>query len=171
MAIDFSSGGSQVRPAITRTSTVTTQGSSTYDFSNIPSNVNKITIWFYEVGYTGSGLMIKIRLGDSGGIETTGYDGHTSYLGPTGANGNNQYTDGIPMWSTNDSEHLTGQMSIERRPGTNIWCFSGCGKFESTYCWVSGGQKGLSDTLTTVRLFNQGGTNFDQGQMWATYEN
>jgi hypothetical protein len=169
MAINFSSGGSQDRPAMTRTSVINVSGSSTHDFTNIPSNVEKITVWFYEVGYSGSGIMQKIRLGDSGGIETTGYDGHTAYIGT----GNNclTYTDGIPLWTTNSDEHVTGQMTIERSPGTNIWCFSGCGKFEPAYTYVSGGRKSLSGTLTTVRLFNQGGTNFDQGQIWATYEN
>ena len=170
MAIDFSSGGSQSRPSITRTSYVSVSGSANIDFTNIPSDVNKINIWFHNLGYTGSGSILKFRLGDSGGIDTSDYNSAAVYVHSN--NSINSQTDAIPIgWSSNENEHLSGCITLEHRPTSNVWIAAGTSVHQGRgFLSVTGGIHELTGTLDRIRFFTQGGTNFDGGEIWLTYE-
>ena len=54
-----------------QTAVATTSGTA-FNFTGIPATVKRINVLFNEVSTNGSSIVL-IRLGDSGGIETSGY--------------------------------------------------------------------------------------------------
>ena len=165
MAINFPEG-TQNLPAIYRSSAVNASGSSTVNILNIPGDAKKVCIWLYEMNHpSGFGL---VRIGDAGGIETTGYDGQSSYVHSN--NNTTHNTSGIPYWSSGN-EAVSGCITLENQPGTNLWSFSGCGADPQSHIWVCGGRKGLSGTLDRIQVLNTNSSNFSGGQVWITYEN
>ena len=59
--------------AVTSGTAITTTSGTSHDFTSIPSWVKRITVMFSGVSTNGTSF-VQIQLGDSGGIETTGYN-------------------------------------------------------------------------------------------------
>jgi hypothetical protein len=145
----------------------TTSGSA-FDFTGIPAGVTEILIAFAGVSMTGTDS-VRVQLGDSGGFETTGYDGGavvsegsilaTSAAGVSGFNG--------PLG--NPANALTGFMQLIRPFGTNQWLSSANLGRGAQYA-LSAQRKTLSDTLTQVRITRAGGSDtFDAGTVNVGY--
>jgi hypothetical protein len=64
--------------AITAGTAVASTSGTSIDFTSIPSWVKRITVMIAGVSTNGSSI-IQIQLGDSGGVETSGYTGTTGY--------------------------------------------------------------------------------------------
>lgn len=168
MAIVFPDG-TQSDPALFETGRGTMSGLTQRIVSGFPSNTTKITINLYNVGYSGGGSLLRLQIGDSGGMETSGYFCTYAYNG-NGSSGSGTRTDGFAVWSINSGEHTMGHMELTNLQGSNEWVYSYKGAFEPSYTSTAGGRKTLSAALTQVRLYVEGGNSFDQGSMNVCYE-
>jgi hypothetical protein len=165
--IPFSTDGSTYTPTakiVSGTAVASTSGTS-IDFTSIPSWVKRITVMFNGVSTSGTSNFL-FQLGDSGGIETTGYQSvGSNYVGAT--------TSTIGFVSHNTSASITSEGFIQFSTlGSNVWV--GNGNFASVTAGqvVSmAGSKTLSDTLTQVRITTVNGTDtFDAGSINILYE-
>jgi len=151
------------------TAVASTSGTS-IDFTSIPSWVKRITVMFNAVSTNGSSIP-QIQLGDSGGVETTGYVGTiSSYSGASNANS----TTGILANAAGNAGYsCTGIITLATL-GSNLWVASmvtttdpAIGNFSS----VGAARKTLSDTLDRVRITTVNGTDtFDAGSINILYE-
>ena len=151
------------------TAVASTSGTS-IDFTGLPAWVKRITVMFSGVSTSGSSNWL-IQLGDSGGIETTGYVGCASISGNAVAGAANNYSSGFLLNASSAS--FVGQgMFVFTLLGSNIWVGQGLlGRSDSTNTLQSAGTKTLSDTLTQVRITTANGTDtFDAGTINILYE-
>lgn len=149
------------------TAVASTSGTS-IDFTSIPSWVKRITVMFNGVSLSGT-ANILVQIGDSGGIENTSYvSSSTAFTGAAGSTVSS--TAGFIIATGTASYLVSGIMTITL-VGSNLWVESGNGKVSTTACWISGGDKTLSDTLTQVRITTTNGTDtFDAGSINILYE-
>jgi|GEM_PF-1594291 len=146
--------------------------SGTYiDFTGIPAGTKRIKVLLYSVSTTGTSPFL-VQLGDSGGIETTGYVG----LG-TGGGGYTANTNGfLVMRSVAAASAHQGVVElnlIQEISTTFRWAESGqVGTTNGViYITESVGVKSLSAELDRVRLTTIGGTDtFDTGTVNIQYE-
>jgi len=138
------------------------------DFYNIPSWVKRITIMMNGVSTSGTSVIL-IQLGDSGGIENTGYTA-ASYNETGGSNSTSSAGFSANHASVAASAY-NGSMTITSM-GSNIFAETGIfyrsGTAGMAYC---AGTKTLSDTLTQIRITTVNGTDtFDAGSINILYE-
>ena len=76
---NISDADGMLHPYIVETEKVTTSGAAV-TFTGIPSWAKKITLSFLGVSTNTNSTTILIQIGDSGGLETSGYNTHISYL-------------------------------------------------------------------------------------------
>lgn len=154
---------------VLRTAVNSTSGTA-IDFTGIPSWVKKITVMFNGVSTSGTSL-VQLQLGDSGGVETTGYN-TTSSAQAGGITGVSTYTScftvainitattsfqGRTVFTNINSNEWIGQGSTSSRNGDTI---------NNTV-----GSKTLSATLDRIRITTANGTDtFDGGQINIMYE-
>lgn len=145
-----------------------TSGTS-IDFTDIPSWVKRVTVMLDGVsGSAASDLLFQ--LGDSGGIENTGYKGSGTTLSASVATAN--YTTGFGMaWGGVTGKIWQGWISFVNLNG-NTWVASGLiGRSDSANTCTTSGSKTLTDTLTQVRITHVNGTDtFDAGSINILYE-
>jgi hypothetical protein len=156
---------------ITRGTAVATTSGTAVDFTGIPSWVKRITVMFNQVSGTGSSAGVTsnfiIQIGDSGGIETSGYSGGSFNRGIAANN-----TIGFDLTAQQDDTQLwSGSVTITNLSG-NIWCESGVlSGTSASFVGASGGSKTLSATLDRVRITIYNGTDtFDNGSVNILYE-
>jgi hypothetical protein len=154
------------------TAQASTSGTS-IDFTSIPSWVKRITLMFSGVSTSGTSNPWLIQLGDSGGIETTGYTGASVATGVSSAATYN-YTTGIALQVDNSAAViLSGSMTISLlNSATNTWTASGIfGQSDRAYSVYAAYSKSLSATLDRVRVTTTNGTDtFDAGSINILYE-
>ena len=153
---------------ITSGTAVTASGTSV-DFTDIPSWVKRITVMFSGLSTNGTSVPI-IQLGDSGGIEDTGYLGTGTSL--TSTTSTAEYTTGFGLGSASAAAQTkSGGISIHLI-SSNTWVAFGIfGRGDAAGTGVTGGSKALSDTLTQVRITTVNGTDtFDAGSINIIYE-
>ena len=153
---------------IVRSTAVASTSGTSIDFTGIPSWVKRITVMFSGVSTNGTSSYL-VRLGDSGGIETTGYvSTGTGFTGAAG--GTVSSTAGYIIRSLSASAITSGQMVITLL-GSNQWCSSHVLTFDSSAMQAGAGSKTLSDTLDRVRITTVNGTDtFDAGTINIMYE-
>jgi hypothetical protein len=150
------------------TAVASTSGTS-IDFTSIPSWVKRVTVMFNGVSTNGSSLPI-VQLGDSGGVETSGYNGYyflnSSFRGATSS--------GVVLNAATGSAAVNyGQLVFCLLDTNNSWSFStvttdGGSALGSTQCC---GTKQLSATLDRIRITTVNGTDtFDAGTINIQYE-
>jgi len=152
---------------LTRMTYVTTTSGSSFDVTNIPSGVRRIVISFNGISLSGSDKYL-VQLGDSGGIETSGYLSGNSWVGgPYPAF--NSSTSGLLFGMTSSGYEFIGSMVIHNVTG-NTWISHQAGSSGTYYTQVGGGAKTLSGELTQLRLTVTGSNTFDQGGFAVFYE-
>ena len=156
---------------VTDTGTQWTDGSqqtlsgTSLTFSSIPSNVVYIQITILDMSFNGTSDL-RIRLGDSGGEETSGYVGRSYATSSVGLMATNAF--GFEF--TNAAAYqYSGQLQFWKHSG-NTWLSEGriAQQTANDYMGYTG-MKGLSDTLTQIRLFGSGGHSFDNGSVTLHY--
>jgi len=148
--------------------TVASTSGTAIDFTGIPSWVKRITVMFSGVS-TNGGSPVLIQLGDSGGVEISGYTCTSGYTGPgTGSIGS---TTGF-VWMQNNAASVSDGHAIITKISGNNWVYSSVvGRTNDNYIMMGGGSKTLSDTLDRVRLTSTNGTDtFDAGSINILYE-
>lgn len=153
---------------ITLGTPVTASGTAV-DFTGIPSGTKRITINFSGVSTNGTSNLL-VQIGDSGGIETSGYSSGATNDNATRVTS----TTGFIIMSVDlASDALSGRVTLELLDAaTFTWVSSGqmC-ETGSGLDGESGGSKSLSAELDRVRITTVGGTNtFDAGKINITYE-
>jgi hypothetical protein len=145
------------------TAVASTSGTS-IDFTSIPSWVKRITVMLNGVSFNASAT-ITIQLGDSGGIEATGYASAV-------AGGSTTSTTAFVLADTQVAASLYHGQVIISLLGSNTWVYSsGVYATSATQANVGAGVKSLSDTLTQVRISSAAGTaTFDAGSINILYE-
>jgi hypothetical protein len=160
-------------PRTLTSGTVATATGTSVDFTSIPSWVKRITVSLSSVSTNGTDRPL-VQLGDSGGVETTGYTvvvtGGSNAASPSVAS----YTSGFVVDSGNAAAALSGHLVLTlHNSATNTWVASGnfiSSSGVASYFFAAG-SKSLSATLDRIRLTTTGGTNtFDAGTVNILYE-
>jgi len=116
---------------------------------------------------------ILLQLGDSGGIENTGYSGMSGLTSAVGANAYVGVTSGIPLgYSTMSSaSQSSGNLRIVNLSGNN-WIIDGIlFASSSDYLITFAGAKQTSAILDRIRITTFGGSNtFGSGSINIMYE-
>jgi hypothetical protein len=156
-----------IRQLTTAAVQAATSGTSK-DFTGIPSWVKRITVMFNGVSTNGTNSPI-IQLGDSGGIEATGYNATASDSG-----GRLSETTGFPVArGVGAGDQMTGVLQLSLLDAaTNTWMAMGNStRTGSANTYFLSGSKALSATLDRIRVTTIGGTDaFDAGSVNILYE-
>jgi len=154
---------------VSGTSVASTSGTS-IDFTGLPAGVRRITVMFDAVSTSGTSNWL-IQLGDSGGVENTGYLSVGTFLGAT--TGGTSYTAGFGLPIGNATHVAQGLIILSNLTG-NGWTASGglAGSGSAAgFIYSTSGAKTLSATLDRVRITTAGGTDtFDAGSINILYE-
>jgi hypothetical protein len=155
--------------AISSGTAVNSTSGTSIDFTGIPSGVKRITVMFSGVSTNGSDNYL-IQLGDSGGIETSGYTSSASY---GGGGATTWRTDGFIIYNVATSGGTHSGNVVITNITSNTWTSTGVigHDVSGNATGYSAGTKSLSATLDRVRITTQGGTNtFDAGTINIMYE-
>lgn len=148
------------------TAQATTSGTAK-DFTGIPSSIKRITVTLKAVSTSGTSAVI-VQIGDSEGLETTGY---TSIA--TNQTSNSSPTNGFAFFGTTASDSRNGSMVLINISG-NEWVVHGVNNTATGINSAVGmlaGNKTLTGTLDRLRLTTVGGTDtFDAGSVNILYE-
>ena len=158
----ITASGGVMYPLVSGTAVASTSGTA-IDFTGIPSWAKRITVMFSGVSTNGS-AGLQIQIGDSGGIETTGY------IGSSGTQANSTaFT--LNGGSSAAATTYSGIITLSNISGNN-WCQAGTlGRGDGVTTIASGGSKTLSDVLTQARVTTSNGTDtFDAGTINILYE-
>jgi hypothetical protein len=159
------SGGTLTATGLTLgTATASTSGTN-IDYTNIPSTVKRIVIMFRGVSVD-AGSVIIVQLGDSGGIETSGYVGVIEGSAWSGS--------GIPVDSASGATRVyDGTITITLADASdNTWMAAiATARGDTNATNMGAGYKALSATLDRVRITSvSGAANFDAGKVNILYE-
>jgi Propanediol dehydratase, small subunit len=166
-------GDAQVAPGklsqpLTRATAVATTSGTAVDFTGIPSWAKRITVMLDGVSTNGTAFPI-LQIGDSGGIESTGYVAIASVQ----TNVIQQSTASFVLDSTPLTAATTrqGLITLANVSG-NTWVASGnIHSASSSFCSSCAGSKTLSATLDRIRLTTVNGTDtFDGGTINILWE-
>ena len=162
-----------IQGTITSGTANTTLSGTSIDFTSIPSWVKRITVMLSNVSTSGTSNFL-IQIGDSGGVEITGYSAALSRIGGAGAS-NSTSTAG---WLIQNAVTAAGTFLATAQitlldSATNTWsCFGTSNSAEggNSGCLYNG-SKATSATLDRVRITTVNGTDtFDAGSINILYE-
>lgn len=152
------------------TEQATTSGTA-IDFTGIPAGVRRITVMFDAVSFNGSDGA-SIQLGDSGGIETTGYAGNVSIVAGASAGLITSLSSaaGIIYPGTTATDNCSGVIQIVNQSG-NKWLITGqVARNGAAQIHQTVATKTLSDVLDRIRFKVDGASNFDAGAINIFWE-
>jgi hypothetical protein len=160
--------------AIVSGSAVASTSGTSIDFTSIPSWVKRITVMFDGVSTNGTSNH-RIQLGDSGGIETTGYASACTYVGALASTGATSSTTGFVTTTDISTVSQIAGHTVFTLVSGNTWVAVGGAIFNkgsiSAFTLTNSGVKTLSDTLTQIRITTVNGTDtFDGGTINILYE-
>jgi hypothetical protein len=153
---------------VSGTAVASTSGTS-IDFTSIPSWVKRITVMFAGVSTNGtSGILV--RIGDSGGISATGYQGAVTAIVSSVASGATPNATAYFIGGGLSSNALIGNVVLTNPTG-NSWVGSWVMYVNDTQVNQGAGARTLSNTLDRVRITTVNGTDtFDAGSINILYE-
>lgn len=170
----LTSAGSGAPPTMSMPSTITSDTSvgtgTAYNITGIPAGVRCVSILFEGVS-TGGTSPILVQLGDSGGIETSGYVAESAHLTNGSVPGLQSSTAGFPVFSHAASHALSGILDLRLKDAANFtWVSSHSCRVLTTIAVTGGGVKSLSAELTQLRITTVGGSDsFDAGTVALQY--
>jgi hypothetical protein len=124
---------------------------------------------FNGVSQNSASQTLMFQLGDSGGIETSGYSSVTTFIAPSTAV--LAVTTGLGFAQSGAAGAFSGNATIALI-GSNSWTFSSTmANTVNTEIHYGAGSKTLSDILDRIRITTVGGTaTFDAGTINILYE-
>ncbi len=141
------------------------------DFTGIPSWVKRITVMLNGVSTNGSSLAV-VRIGSSGGFESTGYESIVGFAASSG--GSYQVETTGFVWSSTTAANVYNPIITLTNQSGNLWIagISGMINASSTFFTTfGGGIKTLSGTLDRIRITTVNGTDtFDAGSINISWE-
>jgi hypothetical protein len=140
------------------------------DFTGIPATAKRITVMFSGVSTNGTSALLA-QIGDSGGIETTGYISGTGIVANNAVGSLVTSTAGILLSSSFTAANTFHGSITFNLLGLNIFSASGSTYQAALGSYIVAGSKTLSDTLTQVRITTVNGTDtFDAGTINIMWE-
>lgn len=151
--------------AVTTAATAQAASGSAIDFTSIPAGVKRIDVIFNAISLNGTDDIL-VQLGDSGGVETSGYGSSAEYSTITSTS-----SSGFVLKMNTAAENHSGVLTIYKIDGTS-WVASGV--FRPTggsgTSGVAVGTKSLSAELDRVRITRTGSNTFDNGSVNIFYQ-
>ena len=149
-----------------RGTAVTASGTS-IDFTEIPSWAKRITVMFNGVSTNGSSI-VQVQIGDSDGVETSGYAGCVGQSGSAAYN----FISGFATGIDGSSGYVrNGKVEINNINNNTYVADVLIGYSDSARFMAGAGSKTLSSTLDRVRITTANGTDtFDAGTINILYE-
>jgi hypothetical protein len=142
------------------------------DFTGIPSGTKRIIVSFQGVSTTGSNR-VMVQLGTSSGVETTGYNGASSYFSVSTLNTIN-ISSGFEVNGGGNADARNGVFTITLlNQSSNLWACSAVlgNQGGNTTTFLIGGSKSLASTIDRVRVTSVGATDtFDAGSINIQYQ-
>lgn len=165
------SGTLLTRESVIQVGTPSTSTGVTYTDYSIPAGTKRITVSMD--GFSGSGTSIPtIQLGDSGGLETSGYAGYAAGATASAILGAGAHTVGFNIASASAAAATwSGQMVLTLMDAsTNTWSqHGGFSRGDTATSTHTSGAKSLSGELTTIRITFVNGTDTrDAGKVNVT---
>lgn len=162
--VGFLADDAAFSPFTLGTEQATTSGTS-FDFTGISAGAFRITVMFNEVSLSGTDNLL-VQVGDSGGVETTGY------VSSGDANGTAvSSTSGFIGVLANAARIFSGHMVLTRMNSSHLWISSHAMKSLTNITGSGGGSKTLSAELDRVRITTTGSNTFDSGSVNILIEN
>lgn len=158
------------------TAQATTSGSSSIQFTDVPTGVKKITVIFDNVSTDTASSLIHIQLSTGGTFLTSGYTSTSIRVQAGAVSGDDELTTGllVGQLDTNPGRSFTGAVTIHNVTG-NRWLSSGtCVSTATSYkdrAWMSGGFIDVGGAIDKLQV--EGHTsayNWDGGQINVMYE-
>jgi hypothetical protein len=161
--------GTTIQGTIKSGTAVASTSGTAIDFTGLPSWVKRITVMFEGVSLSGTSSFL-IQLGDSGGIETTGYSGGGARYTATTVAGAS-FTTGLGSNNTTAAAAYSGNIVWTNTSG-NTWVGSlSLGATSTEFGCVGGSSKTLSAVLDRIRITTVNGTDtFDAGSINILWE-
>lgn len=152
----------------TGTEQATTSGTD-IAFTDIPSWVKEITVMFAGVS-TDTATAIQVQIGDSGGVETSGYLGACALIIAGGGTQVTQNSSGFAIRTDAVAAVLHGAVTLRLQdPANNVWVASGVlSKSDQAHTITVSGSKALSAALDRVNISVASG-DFDAGAVNIQY--
>lgn len=149
----------------------TTSGTSVTLASGLPAGIKRITVNLDGVS-TSAGDDILIQLGDSGGVETTGYVSASTMLTDATSPSVVSSASGFIIRAGAAAAVLNGSVDLTLHDNSdNTWCAHGVViRSDAARVICTGGRKALSAVLTSVTLATSAGATFDAGEASVVYE-
>lgn len=168
-------GGGSYGGWVTGSIDVSTSATS-YDVTGLPAGITDLQFYFHDVTTNTTQQIAMVQLGDSGGLETTGYSNQlSSFVGSSTTLRDKAITNGfmcLPQAGVSATDLLEGWVSL-RHFGSNYWALDGSGEesqHASAYMAQANGNKTLSGELDRFRITTSGGVaTFDGGTVYYRY--
>jgi len=142
--------------------TATTSGTS-IDITALPPLIERLYIVFDGVSLSGTDNLL-VQLGDSGGLETSGYTSSSVFGG-----GGVSSSSGFIVRLTDAARVFTGIMTLQRMTGQQ-WICTHNGHSTTAVASSGGGTKTLSAELDRFSLVATGANSFDAGAVGYAYQ-
>lgn len=136
---------------------------SSITFGSIPAGTSRIRIAFAALSLT-TNVSPLVKLGDSGGIESVGYQGIDAYHGGQKA----ITSSGFNIVLNGSSRNANGIMEIVRT-SENTWVMNSINAVIGDVIWFCAGSKTLSAELTQIQISISSGS-FDSGTISVFYQ-
>ena len=153
--------------------TAATASGTSVDFTGIPSWVKRVNVMFDGLSTSGTSNYL-VQLGDSGGVENTGYLGSATALGSTTTSSSASATTGVTILRTPVASDTYSGVCTIANINANSWVVSANAynlNAANPTTLISGGNKTLSATLDRIRITTVNGTDtFDAGSINIMYE-
>jgi hypothetical protein len=135
------------------------------DFTGIPSWAKRITVMMSGLSTNGTSQVV-IQLGDSGGFETSGYDGSISRSATT-----NDFSASFIVHSNIAAATIAQVYVAVSNINGNTWVETSTASSPSNTASIGTGSKTLSGVLDRVRITTVNGTDtFDAGTINILFE-
>ena len=152
--------------------TVVSASGASVAFTGIPAGTKRINIVLDDVSLSAADNVI-VQIGDSGGLETSGY---TSVCGQVTGGGTATAfleTTGFYLFAPNaGSDTCSGLVTLALVDAADTWAISGNIGVEggTEEVFMTSGSYSLSATLDRLSLITKGAATFDAGQVNILYE-
>lgn len=143
-----------------------------FDYESIPTGTKRIIISFYGVELSGTDELL-IQIGDSGGIETTGYNSQSGVMRQATTPSIDSSTAGFILSSNNVMNNASGHMILTRVDSSGLKWVSSHSAYPddgTSRTATGGGRKTLSAELDRVRVTRDGTDTFSSGSLNIEYE-
>lgn len=160
ITIAASGGGSSLTPK----TPVNPAGTSSVDYTALPAGLNRITVIFTACSLSGTDGY-EIQIGDSGGIETTGYTGRVAYIVGNTSDANTEFNSSFYVPIGLASALVSGSLILNRISG-NTWQAWGMFTVDdntSNVIYFICGYKALSAELDRVSINTNTTNTWDSG--------